>query len=307
MPQKKVSFKHYLEYVLFVAFFIISKYSPSWSLRAKINSLIFFFKKGSRKHARLIERNLAAAFPETTLDFRRDLQNRIYDHFGRLFVEIIRTFARSQPQSILARSRILHPEFIEQALQKKRGLLIFSAHFGNWEWLPLILHTQFKKDIYSVARPMDNPLIENKVRNFRETMGSKIIYKKNSLRAILTRLASNEIVCLLIDQNAVPREGVFVDFFGQKASANTTVAQLYLKKNIPVLPVFLHYDGQEIVLEVQPEIDFPRHGKEKDNLVALTQHMTGLIEAQIRRFPEQWLWFHNRWKTKPKGATHESP
>lgn len=307
MPQKKVSFKHYLEYALFAAFLVISNYSPAWSLRAEVNTLIFFFKKGSWKHARLIKRNLAAAFPETTPDFRRDLQNRIYDHFGRLFVEITRIFARRQPQAILARSHILHPEFIEQALQKKRGLLIFSAHFGNWEWLPLILHTQFKKDIYSVARPMDNPLIENKVRNFREAMGSKVIYKKNSLRNILTRLANNEIVCLLIDQNAVPREGVFVDFFGQKASAITTVAQLYLKKNIPVLPVFLHYEGQKIVLEVQPEIEFSRSGNEHADLVALTQHMTGLIEAQIKRFPEQWLWFHNRWKTKPEGETHESP
>ncbi len=306
MPKKKGSFKHRLEHALFSAFITISKYSPAWGLRAEVSILIFFFKRISRKHTRLIARNLAAAFPENKPLFYRGLQNRIYRHFGRLFVEITRTFARRQPQAILARSRILHPEYIEQALQKKRGLLIFSAHFGNWEWLPLLLHTRFQKDIYSVARPMDNPLIENKVKNFRETMGSKVIYKRNSLRNILTKLASNEMVCLLIDQNAVPREGVFVEFFGQQACTITTVAQLYLKKSIPVIPAFVHYEGPEIVLEILPEIGLARSGSENDDLLALTQHMTGLIEAQIRKFPEQWLWFHDRWKTRPKGASHES-
>ena len=305
-PQKKVSFKHYLEYALFAAFLFISKYSPDWSRRAEVRALIFFLKKGSRRHSRLIERNLTRAFPAAAPGFVEGLQNRIYDHFGRLFVEISRTFARRKPRSILARSRILHPEILERALQKKRGVLIFSAHFGNWEWLPLILHTHLNKDIHSIARPMDNPLIEKKVREFREAMGSKIIYKQRSLRTILKLLAANEIICLLIDQNAVPREGVFIDFFGQKASAITTVAQLYLKKNIPVVPVFLHYEGQGIILEVLPEIDFSAGGDENADLVALTQQMNGLIEMQIRRFPEQWLWFHDRRKTKPQGATHES-
>jgi KDO2-lipid IV(A) lauroyltransferase len=307
MPQDKVSFKHRLEYALFSACVMFSRFSPSWALRAEVGALVFFFKRLSRRHFRLVESNLAAAFPDAPPQERRDLQDRIYRHFGRLFVEITRTFARRQPQAILARSRIVHPELIERALLKKRGLLVFSAHFGNWEWLPLILHTRFNKSIFSVARPMDNPLIENKVRDFREAMGSRVIYKKNSLRSILAKLADNEIVCLLIDQNAVPREGVFVDFFGRKASSNTSVAQLHLKKNIPVLPAFLHYEGREIVLEIQPEIDLPRSGNEQDDLLALTQHMTGLIEGQIRKFPEQWLWFHDRWKTRPKGAAHESP
>jgi KDO2-lipid IV(A) lauroyltransferase len=306
MPQKKVSFKHHLEYAFFTALIFIIKYSPAWILPAEKKSMIFLLKKSSRKHARQITRNLVNAFPTTTPGFLAGLKKNIYNHFGNIFVEILRTFSRRNPQAILARSRIVHPEVLEQALQKKRGLIIFSAHFGNWEWLPLILHTHLQKDIHSIARPLDNALIEKKLREFREAMGAKIIYKQGSLRTILTHLASNEIVCLLIDQNTVPREGIFVDFFAQKASANTMVAQLYLKKNIPVVPVFLHYEGQEIILEVLPEINYPGRDNGHDDLLALTQQMTGLIETQIRKFPEQWLWFHDRWKTKPQGATHES-
>jgi len=307
MPQKRVSFKHRLEYALFAAFIATSKYVPGWSARVEAKLLNFLLKKGSRKHARLIRQNVDMAFPGDTPEFRRDLQNKIYSHFGRVFVEITRTFARRKPESILARSRILNPEVLERALQKKRGLIVFSAHFGNWEWIPLILHSRLNQDIHSIARPMDNPLIEKKVKQFREAMGSEIIYKQGSLRTILNRLASNGIIYLLIDQNTVSREGVFVDFFGQKASTVTTVAQLYLKKNIPVVPVFLHYEGPQVVLEVLPEIAYVRGDNETDDLVALTQYLTGLIEKQIRRFPEQWLWFHDRWKTKPQGATHESP
>ncbi|MCX6558502.1 MAG: lysophospholipid acyltransferase family protein [Candidatus Aminicenantes bacterium] len=303
MLRKKISFKHRLEYSLFVAVIFLIKYSPAWCVAGWSRALVFFLKKGSRKHARLIAENLAAAFPAASAESLADLQKKIYRHFGRMFVEIARTFARCDPQAVLSRSRILHPEVIERALQKKRGLVVFSAHFGNWEWIPLILHTHLGCDIHSIARPMDNPCLEKKVRAFREAMGSKIIYKKGSLRTILTRLGDNQIVYLLIDQNTVPREGVFVDFFARKASTNTAVAQLYLKKNIPVVPVFLHYDGDEIILDVLPEIDFRAAADGSDGLLELTQQMTGLIEAQIKKFPEQWLWFHDRWKTRPQGAT----
>jgi KDO2-lipid IV(A) lauroyltransferase len=306
MPQKKVSFKHHLEYAFFAALISIIKYSPAWCILAEIKILIFLLKKGSRKHSRLIAHNLANAFPMATPSSLEELKKNIYKHFGNVFVEIARTFARRNPQAILARTRILHPEVLERALQKNRGLIIFSAHFGNWEWIPLILHTHLNKDIQSIARPMDNALIEKKVREFREAMGSKIIYKHGSLRTILNRLASNEIVYLLIDQNTVPREGIFIDFFAQKASAITTVSQLYLKKNIPVVPVFLHYERQEIILDCLPEINYSRYNNWNGDLLALTQQMAGLIETQIRKFPEQWFWFHDRWKTKPQGATHES-
>jgi Kdo2-lipid IVA lauroyltransferase/acyltransferase len=306
MPQKKISFRHYLEHALFAAWIGLVKHSPAWAIKAETKILIFFFRQGSRRHSRLVEHNLAGAFPTAAADSLADLQKNIYSHFGKMFAEIARTFAHGDTGAILARSRILHPEILQRALQKKRGLIVFSAHFGNWEWIPLLVHDLLKKDIHSIARPMDNPLIEKKVRAFREAMGSKIIYKQGSLRSILTRLADNEIVYLLVDQNTVPREGVFVDFFARKASAVTTVAQLYLKKNIPLVPVFLHYEGQEIILEVLPEIDYPRQDAARDDLLALTQQTTGLIEAQIRKFPEQWFWFHDRWKTRPQGESNES-
>ncbi len=306
MPQKKVSFKRHLEYALFAGLISLIKYSPFRILQWERKALVFFLRKAGRRHSRLISHNLAIAFPARDRIFLAELKKNIYDHFGGIFMEITRTFARLDPQAILARTRVNNLQIIEGALQKNRGVIIFSAHFGNWEWIPLILHTRLGKDIHSIARPMDNVLIEKKVKKFREAMGSRIIYKRGSLRTILQRLSANEIVYLLIDQNTVTREGVFVDFFAKKAATITTVSQLYLKKNIPVVPVFLHYEGREIILDVLPEIDYPAASQNPAALTELTQQLTWLIEAQIKKFPEQWFWFHNRWKTEPQGEAHES-
>jgi KDO2-lipid IV(A) lauroyltransferase len=301
MQQKKVSFKLRLEYALFAGLIFLIKYSPPGILNLEKKALIFFLRKGSPRHARLITHNLALAFPDAASARLDDLKKSIYDHFGRIFIEIARTFARRNPQAILARTQVHHLDILERVLEKKRGLIVFSAHFGNWEWIPLILRDRLGRNVHSIARPMDNPLIEKKVRDFREAMGSRVIYKQGSLRTILKRLAANELVYLLIDQNTVPREGVFVDFFANKATAITTVSQLYLKKGIPVVPVFLHYEGEAIVLDVLPEIDYAPGGNAAAALTELTQQLTWLIEAQVRKFPEQWFWFHNRWKTRPQG------
>ncbi len=306
MQQKKVSFKFRLEYAFFAGTIALVKFSPSWALELERKLLIFFLKKASPRHSRLVTANLALAFPADPAARRADLKTRVYDHFGKVFMEILRTFARGDTRSVQARIRINHAEILEQALEKGRGVIVFSAHFGNWEWIPLVLRDRLGRDIHSIARPMDNPLIENKVREFREAIGSQVIYKQGSLRTILKRLSSNGIVYLLIDQNTVPREGVFVDFFATQAATVTTVSQLVLKKNIPAVPVFLHYEGDAIVVDVLPEVDFPAAGGEAATVAGLTQKLTRLIEEQVRRFPEQWFWFHDRWKTRPQGEIHES-
>ncbi|MDD8012598.1 MAG: lysophospholipid acyltransferase family protein [Acidobacteriota bacterium] len=301
MQQKKGSFKSRLELALFTGTLSLVKISPPWALRLEKKLLVFFLKKGSPRHSHLITHNLALAFPDAGAAQRAALKNRIYDHFGSMFMEIARAFVRSDKRSVLSRARVNHAEVLERALKKGRGVIVFSAHFGNWEWIPLILRDRLGREIHSIARPMDNPLIERRVLEFREAMGSRVIYKQGSLRTILKRLAANEVVYLLIDQNTVPREGVFVDFFANKAAAVTTVAQLYLKKHVPVVPVFLHYEGEAIVLDVLPEVDFPAGNSGPAAVCELTQELTRIIEGQVRKFPEQWFWFHDRWKTRPQG------
>lgn len=309
MPKRKGSCRIRLEHALFAGALSLARVSPPWALELERGALAALLKRGSRRHARLVSRNLALSFPEAAPAWREGLQERIYRHFSAVFLELARAFGRRDARAVLERSRVSGMDNLERALGKGRGAIVFSAHFGNWEWLPLLLSDRLGRPIHSVARPMDNPRIEAKVRAFREALGSRIIYKQGSLRTILKRLAENEVVYLLIDQNAVAREGVFVDFFGRPAATVATAAQLGLKKGIPLVPAFLHYEEGAIVLEVLPEAGIPSRGDGPAAVTRLTQGLTRLIEEQVRRFPEQWLWFHDRWRTRPQGqgGSHESP
>lgn len=301
MQPKKVSFRHRLEYALFAGLLSMVKHSPRWALRVERITLVFFLKHGSPRHSRLVSRNLTLAFPEQTPGERAQLKKAIYLFFARVFIDFVRAFSRNDLQSVQARARVNHIEVLERALEKGRGAIVFSAHFGSWEWVPLLLHERLQRDVHIITRPMDNPLIEGKVREFREAMGSRVVHKQGSLRTILRLLDQNGIVCLMIDQNTVPREGIFVNFFGRLAAANPTVPQLYLKKGVPLVPVFLHSEGDSLILDILPEVDYPAAGEDPEALAGLTQQLNGLVESWIRKHPEQWLWFHDRWKTRPQG------
>ena len=304
MPKQKVKFKHRLEYTIFIAFITLVKISPLFLVKFSRKVLRYCFGKISKRHPGIVAKNLAIAFPHHGAEEKSRLTEAISRHFSSIFIEIIYLFVKKHPEKILKPLEIVHRDYLEQALAKKKGVVLFSAHFGNWELVPFILSRELGQKINSVARKMDNPLVDKKVREFREYMGSCLINKTNAIRNILKSLENNEILFILIDQNTIEREAVFVDFFGKKASAVASVSQLHLRRNIPIVPVFIHYEPDKIVLEFQPEVEDPDagNGKSTEALTRLTQKCTTLIEEKIKQYPEQWFWFHNRWKTRPPGG-----
>lgn len=274
--------------------------------------LVFLFGKLNKRHAGIVAGNLQIAFPNQSQKERAILVQKIYHHFSEVFVAVIHIFVKQKPEKIIKPIEIKHLEYLEQALEKKKGVILFSAHFGNWELVPFILNRRLGVTLNSIARKMDNPLVEKKVLEFRKFMGSSVIDKANAARTMLKCLEKNGIVYLLIDQNTIEREGVYVEFFGRTVTAVPSVSQLHLKRNIPVLPLFLHYEADRFVLEFQPELDaaaiLAGHdsagkkgaaGNKNENIRRLTQWSTTVIENQIRKHPEQWFWFHNRWKNSP--------
>jgi KDO2-lipid IV(A) lauroyltransferase len=283
-----------------MAFVGILKISPMFMFGVYRNLVCRVFKRFGKRHSAIISRNLDIAFKELTPAEAGRLKDLIYKHFSAIFLENFYLFVKKNPEKILKEIEVNNLEILNQALKKKKGVIIFSAHFGNWELIPYILDRRLDNKVYSIAREMDNPLVESVVKRFREYMGSNIIYKKGAMRSILKLLGENNIVFLLTDQNTVPREGVFVDFFTQKVSAVTSVSQLHLKKGIPVVPVFLHYSQNRIVMDLYPEVEFSKSEDYGQDILDLTQKCTAMIEEQIRKYPEQWFWFHNRWKTRPE-------
>jgi Kdo2-lipid IVA lauroyltransferase/acyltransferase len=295
---KKISIKYRIEYLFFVAFIMVVKVSPVFMMKLNRKVLRFVFDKFAKRYHRIVDKNLRIAFPNETEEYIAGLKERIYRHFAVVMVEIVFMFVKKNPVKLLKPIEVINLPVLEEALKKGKGIIVFSAHFGNWELIPYILNRELNIRINSIAREMNNPLVERKVKRFREFMGSSVIYKQHSLRSILTKLKANGIVFLLIDHNTIEREAVFVDFFGQEAGAVPIVSQLHIKKGVPAVPVFLHYEKDKIVLELMDEFHMECTGDQEEDIRRMTQACASIVEEKVKQYPEQWFWFHDRWKTK---------
>lgn len=300
MPGEKESWRHRIEFRGLQLLLLLVRVLPETILHRVLRGLVFFFAGLSGRYHKILRNNLSLAFPEMNAARRRHLARRIYRHFSLLLADNLLKLSGREPR-LKRPLNISGLNHLEAALSRGRGVILYSAHFGNWEMIPSILAEKTGRRITNIARPMDNPLVEKLVSSFRNHPGTAIVYKKNALRVILECLKNNEMVGVLIDQNTVPREALFVDFFGRPATVNPVMAQLSLKKNIPLLSAFLHYeDAGAVSLEIGTETNLNAFSG-TEGLQNLLQEMTSRIEEKIRRHPEQWLWFHNRWKTKPQG------
>jgi len=176
--------------------------------------------------------------------------------------------------------------------------LLFTAHFGSWEIAPFLISQTAPLSV--VARPLDNPYLEKKLAKLRQTFGSRVISKFEATRHILRALRSNEIVAILIDQNVIASEAVFVDFFKRKTATTPSLALFHLRTGAALIPAFCYPNSPSTYhLEILPPLDIPLTGDAEQDILTITQTCTQTIEAQVRKMPEYWLWFHDRWKTRP--------
>ena len=185
---------------------------------------------------------------------------------------------------------------------KGRGVLLLTAHLGNWE-LGAIAHAAAVGPFHVMVRPIENRLVDSLVESLRRSHGNSLIAKRNAAREVLRVLASNGTVGILADQNTVREEAVFVELFGMTASANKGLAQLALRSGAAVVPAIARWDAESRshVVEYGPEIDIVRTSSPARDIEINSQTFQRAIEDRIRRYPDQWLWIHRRWKTQPPG------
>jgi KDO2-lipid IV(A) lauroyltransferase len=189
-------------------------------------------------------------------------------------------------------------ENYEAAIAKGKGVLSIVAHFGNWELLPIGI-PMYAKPIYIVYRPLDNPVIDNMVEYVRTMQGNTLIPKGGSGKKILELLKENNIIGILSDQNVAAYEGVFVDFFGRPACTGVGLAVMAMRSGAPVIAIFpaRQKSGKYKVI-VKPAIEAVCTDDYQADLVVNTQRFTKIVEDVVREYPDQWFWFHQRWKTK---------
>lgn len=240
-------------------------------------------------------RNLEFALPALDAASRERVIDGVFETLSRSLVCFSR-FPRINRSNISDWIRYEGFEHFENALERGHGVLFYTAHLGNWE-LSAFAHALMSRPMHVVVRPLDNPLLDAFAARYRALSGNQVIEKKDFARGILKALGRNEAVGILADQNAGLREGVFVDFFGKPACAHTGFARIAAHSGTTVIPGFALWSEAEQRYILRFYEPVPMTGDE----VADTQALHAQLESVIRQYPEQWLWIHRRWKTRPPG------
>ena len=265
-------------------------------------ALALLYVRLFRSRSRVLLDNLRQAFPEKTSREIERIARESTAAFGASFMDFLEISALDE-QGIRSRVGIAGREHYDAARALGRGVLLMSAHIGGWE-LGAIFGGILGEPIVPVVRPLDNPLLEEELALRRTRFGNRLIAKRHAAREILKTLSANEAIAILIDQNVVAREAVFVPFFGRLAATSPALALFQLKTGAPVVPVFVWPEGQgHYRVELEPAIrveEFRRPGLDRGEAVRqATARYTEVTEAAIRRDPAAWLWMHDRWKTRP--------
>jgi KDO2-lipid IV(A) lauroyltransferase len=261
-------------------------------------ALLLWMRPGLRHAA---NENLKLAFPEWTGKQRHAAIRGMTRQLGWMGAE----FAQFPGYSQKNIDRIVLLDGFENfasAQARGKGVLFLTGHMSAWELAPFA-QALFGYPLHFLARAIDNPRVDELVTRYRCLGGNLPVEKNQSARAVLKVLASGGTVGILADHNTLPAEGVFVDFFGIPACTTAGLARFALHTGAAVVPQFLHWDValRKYRLCFEPAVELARTGDDATDIRENTQRFTRVIENQVRRYPDQWLWLHRRWKTRPPG------
>lgn len=251
------------------------------------------------------ERNLEIAFPDRSASERSAILRGSFESLGRVLGELshIHRMSRDRLAELIDfnlddQSR----ELYDLNKREKRGVLITTGHLGNWEMLVLGFAALYEPISY-LARPLDNPLLDDMLNRRRTRFGNRPINKSNSAMLAARILREGGILGILADVNAHPKEGVFVPFFGVPACTTSGAAMLAIRANALIFPTFCVWEkAEERYRFVHGSLITPSDtGDRKQDVVLTTAEYTAEIEKIIRQYPDQWMWIHKRWKTRPPG------
>ncbi len=247
--------------------------------------------------------NLELAYPDKTEAERRTLLRAAFKGLGRT-LSVVGGFGEVSRENLAALIEYEPDAEFDAAFKKaradKRGFIVLTAHIGNWELFALAYSMLFGPSNL-LSRKMDNPLIDEMVRTMRAQFGNRQIDKSNAAGPILRILRDGGSVGILADVNSHPKEGVFVPFFSIPACTTAGVAMLAIRANALIVPMFAVWneDKGRYALITEKIIEPSNTGDRKKDIEETTAKFTAAIERVIRAYPDQWIWIHRRWKTRP--------
>jgi Kdo2-lipid IVA lauroyltransferase/acyltransferase len=247
-------------------------------------------------------RNLALAFPEMTRRERRRILRGTYVSLGRQLAEVclFPRYTRENVSQIVVYEGF---ENFERAFAKGKGVLFLTAHLGAWE-LSAFAHSLQGHPLAIVMRSLDNARVDSLIQSYRTMHGNRTVDKDDFVRGLLAAMRNGETVGILMDTNMTPPQGVFVEFFGIPACTASGLARIALRTDAAVVPGFTVWDSKlrKYILRFDAAVELVRTGDDQVDVVANTAKFTEIIEDYVRRYPDQWLWVHRRWKTRPDGT-----
>lgn len=249
------------------------------------------------RHRAIAVANLRLACPDRDPRWWQGTARDAFQHLGRLLVEIL---VQGRDRDRLAeRMSVEGWEHLERAASGGRGYFLLSGHFGNWEWIALEQGAR-GFPLWMVARPLDNPLLEEYFAAQRRSTGNRVVYKRNAVREMVRGLKGGHGIAFMIDQD-YPQPGAhFPSFFGVPAATTPALGTLAARLNVPVVPVFAYPEGPEAYRVVyEAPIEPPGSGDLDRDAVAISVEATRRLEAAVRRSPGTWFWMHRRWRTRP--------
>jgi KDO2-lipid IV(A) lauroyltransferase len=245
--------------------------------------------------------NLRLAFPEWSKKKRRAAIRGMVRQLGWMGAEFAH-FPRCRKENIEHIVLLDGFENFAAAQARGKGVLFLTGHMSAWELAPFA-QALFGYPLHFLVRAIDNPRVDDLITRYRCLSGNSPIEKNQSARAVLKVLAEGGTVGILADHNTLLAEGVFVDFFGVPACTTAGLARFALHADASVVPGFLHWDAalRKYRLCFEPAVELVRTGDDATDIRENTQRFTRVVENYVRRYPDQWLWVHRRWKTRPPG------
>jgi KDO2-lipid IV(A) lauroyltransferase len=253
------------------------------------------------KFRRTGERNLDLAFADMNRREKRRILLGMFVSVGRMAVEFSR-FATTTPERLRQTIDIEGLENLDAARAGKRGVILVTAHLGAWELAAFAL-SAFGYPFSFLVRRIENPKVEGLIEQARTRFGNQTIDKYNAAYRVLRLLRAGETVGLLVDINVPRGRGIFVNFFDRPASTTFIAAKLALRTGAAVVPFIMPWEPRRrrFVLNFGKPLSIESSGDEKEDVRRLTCLYTQTIENYVRRYPDQWLWIHKRWRTQPIG------
>jgi KDO2-lipid IV(A) lauroyltransferase len=289
------------EYTLALLLIKLFGAMPRWiaDRAAKTLARLGFYLAARQRRAGL--HNLRMVFPEHSEEERKRILQGCFENLGRLLVEFTH-FPDLNKANIS--EFVVHDgldNYLE-GLRRGRGVIFMTAHFGAWE-LSSFAHAVYGYPLKFVVRPIDNPRVEDLISNYRTASGNVPIQRRSAGRDILKSLRNNDAVGILFDQNTTRSEGVFAEFLGIPAATTPSIALFALRTGAAVVPGFLIWDAPlgKHRLRLDPPVELINTGDLDRDVLENTKLFNKILEGYVRKYPEQWLWIHRRWKTRPEG------